>query len=225
MEPTHRRITFSLPLLLICVAIVWGCDRGDGDTAQVPMGLPDGGELVFEDSFDDDELADHWTTGFEGWTVTDGHLTVQGARNDALWLQHPLPDQFRVSFTARSDSAEGDIKFEILGDGTTHESGYVGIFGGWNNRLNIIARLDEHGDDRLEGAAGRTVDPGRTYQMDVVRTDHRLRWYVDGEPFLSYPDNAPLKGDGHRYFAFNNWDSPLTFGDLRIYDLEGSIEP
>ena len=208
---------------VVAVASAWcalflfvaACDRDQ--SADEP--LPTGGEVVFEDDFDRQELGDSWQTGYEGWELVDGELKVSGARNDALWLQRPLPEEFRVSFAAKSGSAAGDIKFEILGDGQTHESGYVGIFGGWNNQLNIIARLDEHGDDRLVGAAGYTVEPGRSYQMDVVRTDHRLRWYVDGELFLSYDDPQPLRGEDHRYFGFNNWETPLTFDDLRIYDL------
>lgn len=200
------------------MVVAMGCDRDGGDEAAPPVG----GELIYEEDFTGQTLGDEWHTGYEGWEIVDDTLHVQGAHNDALWLQEPLPEKFRVSFTARSQSAAGDIKFEILGDGRTHESGYVGIFGGWNNQLNIIARLDEHGDDRLEGAPEHTVQPGRTYDMDVVRTDDRLRWYVDGELFLSYDDASPLRGDGHRYFAFNNWETPLYFDDFRIYDLESS---
>jgi hypothetical protein len=178
-----------------------------------------GGALVFEDTFDDDAISPQWATGYDGWVVRDGSLHVQGARNDALWLQVPLPDQFRVEFTARAESPEGDIKFEILGDGATHESGYIGIFGGWNNRLNLIARLDEHGDDRQVGADGVHVDPAHTYRMAVVRTDHRLRWYVDDALFLVYDDPHPLRGEGHRHFAFNDWTAPVVFDDVRIWDV------
>ncbi len=199
-------------------ALVVGCDREEGEDAE-PM--PEG-ELVYEDDFSGDEVGSDWQTGFEGWSVEDGALQVQGAHNDALWLQEPLPESFRVNFRAKSDSEEGDIKFEILGDGETHESGYVGIFGGWSNQLNIIARLDEHGDDRLVGASEMSVEPGRVYEMDVVRTDGRLRWYIDGDLFLTYDDSEPLRGDGHRHFGFNNWEAPLTFEELRIYDLASS---
>lgn len=211
------------------VAIVAGCDRDDSE--PVPEG-----ELIYQEDFSDGNIGDEWEVGVYGgddedgeadadlWQVVDGTLHVQGAHNRSLWLQEPLPDEFRVSFTARSESAAGDIKFAVLGDGREHTSGYIGIFGGWNNSLNIIARQDEHGDDRIEGAADQRVHRGQTYQMDVVRTDHRLRWYVDDELFLTYDDSDPLGGDDHRYFAFSNWDSPLYFDDLRIYDLEDAGE-
>lgn len=210
-----RRIVVGVVLSSIAAGSI-GCDRNDDDAET----LPDG-ELVYEDDFERDEIGDDWEAGGDHWRIEEGQLNVQGARNDGLWLQRPLPEEFRVRFTAQSGSEEGDIKFEILGDGSTHESGYIGIFGGWHNSLNVIARLDEHGDDRLEGADEMRVEPGRVYQMDVVRTDQRLRWFVDGELFLSYDDSDPLSGDEHRHFAFNNYTAPLVFDELRIYDVSG----
>lgn len=220
MKTTVRARRFAAVIVAgMVLSFVAGCDRTKDDADEpTPVELPEGA-VVYEADFTGDELGEEWETGYDGWEVDDGAVRVQGAHNDALWLQQPLPEKFRVSFRAQSDSEEGDIKFEILGDGATHESGYVGIYGGWDNRLNIIARLDEHGDDRLVGAEDMRVEPGRTYRMDVVRTDNRLRWYVDEQPFLTYEDDDPLRGDEHRYFGFNNWESSLTFDDLRIYDL------
>ncbi|TXD34765.1 hypothetical protein FRC98_18200 [Lujinxingia vulgaris] len=215
-----------LPALLLTAA----CDQAP-DTPQTgpapaatAAGANDttglqGGALVYKNTFDGLALGDEWQSGYAGWQIEEGKLQIAGAKNDALWLQTPLPENFRVSFEATALSEVGDLKFEILGDGQTHESGYIGIFGGWNNSLNIIARLDEHGDDRLVGAPGQKVEPERTYTFAIVRTDNRLRWFVDGKPFLTYADEDPLKGDGHRHFAFNNWQAPATFDNLEVYDL------
>ena len=226
MNTTSSSLYIAI-ITFIALAMTAGCDCGSDADEPIPEG-----ELVYQEDFSTDELGEEWQLGFyneederdgveidEIWQLVDETLHVHGAQNKGLWLDEPLPEEFRVSFTARSEAVAGDIKFEILGDGQANASGYVGIFGGWNNSLNIIARLDEHGDDRLEGAANHRVERGRTYQFDVVRTDHRLRWYVDGELFLTYDDAEPLRGEQHRYFAFNNWETPLYFDDLRIYDV------
>jgi hypothetical protein len=55
--------------------------------------------------------------------------------------------------------------------------------------------------------------------MAVVRTDNRLRWYVDGQAFLTFDDAAPLVGDDHDHFAFNDWAAPVRFDEFRVYDL------
>ncbi len=215
-----------LPLLLLAFA---GCDPAKKDLS--------GGRAVFEERFDAPALAGHWHVGrVEGpaskggghrsaaaragfWKLSDGALTSPGERNQPLWLTRPLPEAVRVEFTARSDSDSGDIKCEVFGDGERHESGYVVVFGGWNNSRSVIARRDEHEPQRVERPGG--ADPGRTYRMALVRRDGELRWYVDGRLYLRYDDPEPLRGPAHRHFAFNDWQSELTFDDLVVYDLGG----
>jgi hypothetical protein len=172
--------------------------------------------------------ADTWnnTAGDEGWVVEDGWVHSKGTRNKALWLKKPLPSKVRVEFDVRSESPDGDIKVEIFGDGQQHESGYILIFGGWRNKINTIARLDEHGRDRKEGATGVKVEKGKVYKMAVVRIDNKVRWYLDrdrAELLLEYDDPNPLVGERHAHFGFNDWSVPLYFDNLAVYDLEGSL--
>lgn len=201
-------------LWIVAIALLVGCKPREAPPSPEPR-------LVFSDDFERDTLGESWSTASSAWRLESGQVHVAGARNEGLWLNVPLPDEVRIEFTAVADSEEGDIKFEVFTDGATHQSGYVGIFGGWDNRLNIIARLDEHGGDRLVDAEGRRVEPGRVYHMAIERTDGRVRWSIDGAPFLSYDDASPLTGDGHRYFGFNDWESPVRFDDVKVWDLGG----
>lgn len=200
---------------LFLFTVLAGCTRG---SEEIPL---EGGQLIFSDDFEADALShDVWTATGDSWRVDEGVLRGEGALNDALWLTTELPDQVRIEFKARAYSNEGDLKFEVFGDGSTHESGYIGIFGGWGNRLNIVARLDEHGDDRKVGAEEKRVQINTWYDFALVRTGATLHWFVDGEPFMTYRDASPLRGEGHRRFAFNNWEAPVGFDDVRIYNLE-----
>lgn len=203
-------------LTAAAVCALSACQRGSAP-ASTEAAEP---RLVFEDDFEREAFGEHWSTEApDAWSIDEGWVAVAGARNAGLWLDVELPENVRIEFLAKSLSEEGDIKFEVFTDGRTHESGYVGIFGGWNNRLNIIARLDEHGDDRLVGAEGQRVEPERVYRFRIERTGDALEWFVDGEPFLTYEDASPLRGAGHAHFGFNDWDAPLRFDELRIWDL------
>lgn len=211
--PAHASLRSAIALVAIA-SLSTACTKKD-DTAGL-----EGGALIFSDDFEREEIGEDWSAEGDKWSIDDGELTVRGARNDALWLDVALPEQFRVEFDARGGSVEGDLKFEVLGDGETHESGYVGIFGGWGNSLNIIARLDEHGDDRLVGAEEMRVETGRTYRMAVARAgDGALRWYIDGDEFLVYRDAEPLLPEGGGHFAFNDWSAPVVFDNVAVYDL------
>lgn len=186
---------------------------------EAPATLPGPG---FEDRFERPEVGPHWWSTGGPWMIRRGELWGAGTRNNPLWLEMPLPRDVAVAFTARSETATGtrpgDIKVEIFGDGRAAASGYVLVFGGWGNAVSTIARLDEHGPDRVE-RRDRRVEPGHTYRMRVERRGRVLRWLVDGEEFLAIDDPTPLSGPGHDRFGFSSWDADLFFDDLRIEPL------
>ena len=191
---------------------------------------PTGGTLVFSDDFNRPQLGSDYKAGTPDhgwkttpWTIEDGRLKAEKVHNATLWLQRKLPKNVRVEFTTRAESTTGDVKCEIFGDGRTHQSGYILIFGGWHNTVNAIARQDEHGEDRKmdsrcgRGQRRRCVEPKIDYRWAVERTGDTLRWYLDGQLFLSFADAHPLQGE---FFGFGNWEAPVTFDDLKIYDLQ-----
>ncbi len=206
-----------LPLIATALAIgLAGC---------TPQGDPAIGPDGFTDDFEREELGDHWHNTGGRYRIRDGWLNVQGARNRPLWLRRRLPRDVRIEFDVRSESPQGDIKVEVFGDGSsraTTESytatSYVVIFGGWNNSLNIIARMDEHAEDRAVGPR-RPVEPGRTYHMVIERRGSRITATVDGEELVHMDDPDPLEGRGHDHFAFNDWEADLWFDNLRITPL------
>jgi hypothetical protein len=176
----------------------------------------------FQDRFDRATLGDDWFTTGMHWRIVKGELWAPEAKNNPLWLKMRLPRDVAIEFDARSETAggdrPGDIKFEVFGDGRSHASGYVCIFGGWGNSISAVARLDEHGADRKE-RRDRKVEAMRTYHMRVERRGQVLRWLVDGEPFLEYDDPRPLAGRGHDRFGFSGWAADLFFDNLVVAPL------
>ena len=178
--------------------------------------------MVFSDDFERDSLGEHWQTTHKGWRIQDGALNDLNAKNAGVWLKKELPDRVRVEFTARSEPLPdgkpfpGDLKCEIFATEPKHEGGYILINGGWTNRLDVIARQDEHGEDRLTKESIR-VEPSTTYRWAVVRVDDTVHWFRDGSLVLSFKDAQPLKG---RFFGFNNWASNAFYDDLAIYALD-----
>jgi hypothetical protein len=181
-----------------------------------------GGQLVFSDSFDRSDVGSDWTVRHAGeWLIEAGELKAvrvaeEEVRNQGVWLNRPLPDKVRVTFKARALSKVGDTKCEIFGTESKHESGYSIIFGGWNNSINTITRKGEHEPRRVVQSPHRPVENGKTYTWTVVRTDHVVRWYVDGTFMIAYDDNDPVRGNA---FGFNNWATDVRFDDVQVFAL------
>lgn len=193
--------------------------------ACTPQGDPRIAAAGFTDDFEREKLGDLWRRTGGNYRIREGRVFVRGARNKPLWLRKTLPRDVRIEFDVRSDSNAGDIKVELFGDGTSYAkttsytaTGYVVIFGGWQNRLNVIARMDEHGDDRAVGPRF-PVQPGKTYRIRIERRGQTLVAWADDHELARLRDPAPLYGPGHDHFAFNNWQSELHFDNLRIQPL------
>lgn len=202
--------------LVVVMLFAVGCKTREVGSAPAATGA-----VVFQDDFEREQLGTDWQrgTGESGagkWIIEDGWLRGQDLKNDPLWLAQDLPTHTRVEFDAKALSPEGDIKVELFGDGENHASGYVLIFGGWGNTLDVIARLDEHGDDR-KARTSRKVEPDRVYRMALERSQNTIKWFVDGELFMTYEDSTPLTGRDHARFAFGNWSAPVAFDNVKIF--------
>jgi hypothetical protein len=192
----------------------------------------------FRDDFDRADLGQDWYATSSVWRITDGRLCGQGARNHPVWLKKRLPVNARIEFDATSASPDGDIKVEAWGDGRSYASGttyddatsYLFILGGWKNRFNVLARMNEHAQDRQqvrllpdsEDPRTRQIVEGRSYHVEIERADGQtVTFTVDETPIHELSDPAPLKGAGHEHFGFNNWDVPVCFDALQVTPLEG----
>jgi hypothetical protein len=191
---------------------------------------------VFQDDFERAELGPDWSALSPRWKIAGGRLCAQGARNRGVWLRRALPTNATIEFDAIAEAEDGDLKVELWGDGRsgatgasyTNATSYIAILGGWKNSKHVLARLDEHGEDRLEidvdpesdDERARPVATGQPYRFRVERADGRtLRLAINGVEYFELSDPDPLAGPGHEHLGFNDWDAPVCFDNLRIAPL------
>ncbi len=190
---------------------------------------------TFRDDFERSELGPDYLARAEVWQLAEGQLCVEQAQNQGVWLQRRLPDNVRIELDAVALSTDGDLKVELFGDGRSGASGvsyddatsYIAILGGWKNTRHVLARLDEHASDRQELAVGgapddprsHAVEPGQVYQLKFERRGNKLSWWVNDTLYFELVDDAPLLGEGHAYFGFNNWAAPVCFDNLVVTPL------
>jgi len=182
---------------------------------------------AFSENFNSGRLDPQlWRPTIDAYDVRDGALYVEGAKNHPMWLMRRIPCDVKIEFTAWSDSPDGDIKVEVFGDGHSSAddegayvgTGYVIIFGGWQNTVNTIARRDEHEGRMIEENETKVVR-GQKYHFSIRVRGGTIDWYLDGKPILHAEDQDPLCGPGNDHFAFSNWATQVHFDDLSIVPL------
>ncbi|MCB9789023.1 MAG: hypothetical protein H6744_20290 [Deltaproteobacteria bacterium] len=223
-----------IPSALLATALLWlatgACERkaipprdaSPPPAPAAPETLLEGGTEVFRDTFERAELGPDWRADHKDWHLEGGWLRSSAVDNAGVWLLRELPDHARVEFDAKSmplpggKPFPGDIKAEVFATEPAHQAGYVVINGGWSNKLDVIARLDEHGGDRKERPAAQVV-PDKVYHWAIARRDGTLYWFRDGVLQMSYPDPSPIAG---HYFGFNNWRTNVAYDNLAVYRLD-----
>ena len=186
---------------------------------------------------DKSNLGPNWVQAqTNAWHIEDGWLCVENAHNHGVWFSRPIPVNARIEFDAKSDSPEGDLKAELWGDGRGFAKGnsyndatsYLAILGGWKNTLHVLARLDEHKEDRKtirvdkdsDDPRQRPVMRGQVYHFKIERNDAKtVRYYVDTLLMATFLDAEPLMGSGHDHVGFNDWEAKVCFDNVKITPL------
>ena len=222
-------------------------ERTAGPSKPAPRRLPEttlrakltGGTPVFQDNFERSQFGPKWRLESRGWRITEGGVTNTSARNKGVWLLEKLPQgDLRIEFSVTSTAFEktqkdgqkkrvfpGDIKCEAFNKEPTHQTGYIFIFGGWNNTVNRIARLEEHGTGpgaHVADGKRLAVKADHAYRMKIVRIGNTMAWFADDQLLVQMTDGELIRG---AHFGFNNWEAHLRFDDLAVYSLPDKSKP
>jgi len=190
----------------------------------------------FVDEFNRPAIGSDYEVKSSAWHIKDGRLCAEDAKNQRIWLKKRIPINARIEVDATALSTDGDIKIEAWGDGKSGAAGttysdatsYIAIFGGWKNSFHVLARLDEHGKDRMALAVApgtdderqRPVEAGQPYHLVIERKNGTtVRFAVNGVDYFQFADQAPLAGPGHDHVGFNDWTAPVCFDNLSITPL------
>ncbi len=184
-----------------------------------PLPKAAGATVPFSDDFNRSELGPNWHVTGGQWKIDNNQMYTTGAQNAPIFLNVDLPNDIVVEVDVFSESDIVDSKIELMTDGLHHQSGYIFILGGWNNSISTIARLDEHGSDRRERRPTGVVGK-RWYHWRIEKKGGELRWFLDGQPYLTFSDLSPLEGPGHNRLAFSNWQNQIRYDNLKIWPYD-----
>jgi hypothetical protein len=210
-----------------------GVPSGSAQLPQLALSSSSGGPVPAPP----DDLGPNWRqASTNAWHIENGRLCAQNGQNHGVWLTKVLPVNARIEFDAIAETPQGDLKAEVWGDGQSHATAqsytnatsYLAIFGGWKNKFHVLARINEHGNDRKQiiidaqsdDPKEKPVVAGQSYHFKIERTDGKtVHWAVNGLDYLSFEDSQPLAGQGHDHFGFNDWDVKVCFDNVKVVPL------
>ena len=213
--PSNAKLRFRWVALSLCLTSAIACSK-------TPP--PNKGKIPFSDNFSRDTLGEYWRHTGGIWGIRKGSVYSTGAHNQPLFLDIALPTNFALEVDVHSDTSAVDAKIELMTNGRIHQSGYIFILGGWNNQMSVIARLDEHGRDRMVKQPTNVVGK-KTYRWRIEKENGTLRWYINGEIYMTYNDSKPLQGKGHDRLAFSNWWNQIRYDNFKIWPLDQAPAP
>ncbi|MBN2725080.1 MAG: hypothetical protein JXR95_13520 [Deltaproteobacteria bacterium] len=187
----------------------------------------------FKDDFNRADISRPWFDTIGRYLIIKGELNITGAYNHPLWLKKRIGPNVDIEFDAKSNTADGDVKIELFGDGKSFAhnkgayvaTGYVFCLGGWKNTKTFIARRFEHAKNLLH--TRKVLAKKGVYQHWKISSTLKdgtltLSWYIDGVHVLTLKDSASLYKSGNEYFAFSNWASDSWFDNLKIVRTDNS---
>lgn len=222
--------------LLACLMqpTAWAADAPSADKADAASPSDEGWELVFHDTFNRDELGEHWQVMAGQWKLQEGQLRGSGA----LISARPYPVQEPTGFQRLVFEAHANIQalslipgskpkvvasdmdafihakpFEPGGDNTMM-SGYFFQFGGNFNQINRIRHEKNIYWEEEEPKA--VIDSEKWHRIMVENDQGTLRLFVDDKLIHEYKLTSIIMGTGQdrvgMYFM-----TGVKIRDVKVY--------
>jgi hypothetical protein len=123
-----------------------------------------------------------------------------------------FPGAQRLEYDAITDSDfPCDLTALICTDSTGFAGGYFIGFGSHSNTKSKIVRLAEP-----VAECDTLITVGKIHHVVAQREGKIVKHFVDGVEVMSYEDDFPLKGEGHRMFGFYIF-SDGEIDNVRLY--------
>lgn len=205
-------------------------------------------ELIVDESFEypDGDLPAIWWSEGSPAKIRNERLYVDADtgpnKASTVWLDKEFGGDFSIEFDVHvifSDNKANNINTFLLyshpedkslrktkqerADGKyTHYhslNGYIVTYVASGNEMNARTRLRVNpGFNLLEEQFNYECRQGKTYHFEIIKTENRIQFYVDGNKIIDRTDDA-LNLHKTGLFGFRTWSTALWWDNLVIKQL------
>ncbi|MCR5167436.1 MAG: carbohydrate binding domain-containing protein [Oscillospiraceae bacterium] len=155
----------------------------------------DTGEVIAEDDFSSDSIAD-WQKASDGnWAIKDGALEQSaGITNTDLYsatgsaVYFGEEDRTNYTYTLEAAKISGMEGFLIPFSVGDKENNWFWNIGGWNNTVSCLQKVkDGIKSDQVSGTVTNCrIRDGKTYALKIVVTESNVKCYMDDRLMIDY---------------------------------------
>jgi hypothetical protein len=165
--------------------------------------------MVYEDAFEEGNLADHWRIASGTWKMGGGVLGGQGAKAFIVYAQ-ALPTPVRIEYDARSPEP-GDLSACYLDDPPDFTKGILFGFASNGGTLNKILL---EGDQVAESEKPLAQANKWHHVIAQILPDARIQLVVDDQVAVQYQaKNLPIRP---RFAGLWTWNT-AQFDNVKLY--------
>lgn len=214
----HKRalsaaVAVALPLLILLAV-------GLGILANMQAEQARHWNLVFEDTFDRQDVGSNWEMSKGHADIIDGNLVISGSGNVEARLLVPHAPLVRLEFEARIPEGVHvcDMSAYMFTTPGVHDyyyepDGYLFGFGVGNNSRSLLRRsghIMSLRDDVL-------IQSGKWHHVVCEKDVSSVRLIVDGVEQLAVQDHYPPRFDDKMYAVLYTFKSTMQIRSVRLY--------
>ena len=196
------------------------------------------GEVLAEDDFSSDSIADWQKVSDGSWAVKNGVLEQSSSNTNTNLYSTTgsavyFGDESRTNYTYTLDAtkttgAEGFLIPFSVGD---KNNNWFWNIGGWNNTVSCLQRVkDGVKSDQVSGTVSNCrIKDGQTYALKIVVTDTNVKCYMDDKLMIDYDIPETTESEAYQVVStddtrdiiiklVNEMNAPKTFA----IDLQGA---
>lgn len=171
-------------------------------------------KLVWEDTFDRQEVGPDWRVERGKATVMDGRLLLSGAGSHLISNRGFAPD-VRLEFDAEADPAHPPCDLSAcLACGDIAGCTFLLAFGGRSNTANQIVGRGVHAADTQPAFV---IEHNKVYHIIAQKEGKRLSLSVDGKVVVEATADEAIGGPGFDQIALVTWGGLLA-DNVRVYE-------
>ena len=167
----------------------------------------DTGEVLGQQDFESDTLAEWQKISDGSWSIEDGKLYQKNTTTNTRAYENTGTAMYfgdeswtNYTFTVDATKTDGQEGFLIPFSVQDADNNYFWNVGGWNNTVSALQCVSDGSKSDQIGSTSKSIfiETDQTYKLKIVVTEDNVKCYVDDVLYVDYTPGVNAKADAYQ---------------------------